>query len=133
MKPRLVATVVDGAGLRIGSLTLAGVSLPPGTPSGAAVSAFTRPEDVLVRVASETLVNSAPGRIESIEFLGAHCRLAIRVEGIEGSLVYADFSMRGLQSHGLAAGKAVRVAVPSERVRVFAARSAPAAAGGVVA
>jgi iron(III) transport system ATP-binding protein len=129
----LPATVVDGAGLRIGNLTLAGVSLPSATPSGTAVSAFTRPEDVIVRAASETLANSAAGRIESIEFLGAHCRLAIRVEGIEGCVVYADFSLRGLQSHGLVAGKAVRVALPSERVRVFAAQRAPAAIGGAVA
>ena len=97
------------------------------------MSAFTRPEDVIVRAASDTLANSAAGRIENIEFLGAHCRLAIRVEGIESCLVYADFSLRGLQSHGLEAGKEVRVALPSERVRVFAAQRAPAAIGGAVA
>ncbi|MGH8635306.1 MAG: putative 2-aminoethylphosphonate ABC transporter ATP-binding protein [Burkholderiales bacterium] len=129
----LPATLVDGAGLRIGTLVLSGVSLPSGMPSGTAVSAFTRPEDVVVRSEGETLLNSAPGRIENIEFLGAHCRLAIRVEGIEGCLVYADFSLRGLRSHGLDTGKAVRVALPSERVRVFAARGAPTAIGGTAA
>jgi hypothetical protein len=35
--------------------------------------------------------------------------------------VYADFSLRGLRSHSLDTGKAVRVALSSERVRVFAA------------
>ena len=116
----LPAVLLDGAALQIGGITLAGVQRAPDMPSGATVSAFTRPEDVVVRPINDTLANSLAGRIEHIEFLGAHCRMGIRVAGIEPHLVFADFSLRGLLSQGFAVGKEVRVALPGERVRVFA-------------
>jgi iron(III) transport system ATP-binding protein len=105
--------------LQVGDLTLHGVPRTHALATGAEVSAFTRPEDVVVRLASDELPNSTVGRIEHIEFLGAFCRLTICLDGAAAQRLYADFSLRGLRSLGLEAGAAVRVALPGERVRVF--------------
>jgi iron(III) transport system ATP-binding protein len=122
----LPGRVLAGAGLRIGEMVLAGVKGADGFAPDAAVSVFTRPEDVVVRPAGDDLPNSIPGVIEHIEFLGAYCRLAIRAEGIGTTLVYADFSQRGLQSLKLTVGTRVRVALLEERVRAFARPQPPA-------
>jgi iron(III) transport system ATP-binding protein len=122
----LPATLLEGSGLKVGELTLTGVQRSPALASGAEVAVFTRPEDVVVRPAGEALENATGGQIEQIEFLGAFCRLAIRLQGAQAQLVYADFSLRGMQAMGFKQGMAVRVALPGERVRVFARADAAA-------
>ncbi len=122
----LPATLLDGAGLKVGDLTLLDVQRSPALASGDEVAVFTRPEDVVVRPAGDALANATGGLIEQIEFLGAYCRLAIRLEGTQAHLVYADFSLRGMQAMGFKQGMAVRVALPGERVRVFARANAAA-------
>jgi len=92
---------------------------PVGFRPGAQVSVFLRPEDVVVRGAGENLPGSLPGRIENVEFLGAVCRLGIRVEGIESQLVFADFSARGMLAFQLERGCPVRVTIPGRSIRIF--------------
>ena len=94
-----------------------------GTPvnfrSGALVTVFLRPEDVVVSGAEHPAPDSFAGRIENIEFLGALCRLGIRVDGIATQLVIADFSPRDMEAFHIERGQPVRVSLPAASIRVF--------------
>jgi len=115
----LPAIVRENAELEIDGVRLGANGTPVGFRPGAQVSVFLRPEDVVVRGAGEDLPGSLPGRIENIEFLGAVCRLGIRVEGIESQLVFADFSARGMLAFQLERGCPVRVIIPGRSIRIF--------------
>jgi iron(III) transport system ATP-binding protein len=116
----LPAIVRENAELEIDGVRVGVNGTPAGFAPGARVSVFLRPEDVVVRGAGESVPDSWPGRIETIEFLGAACRLGIRVEGITSQLVYADFSARGMFAFQLERGCPVRVAMPARSIRIFA-------------
>ncbi len=115
----LPAIVRENAELEIDGVRLGANGTPVGFRPGAQVSVFLRPEDVVVRGAGENLPGSLPGRIENVEFLGAVCRLGIRVEGIESQLVFADFSARGMLAFQLERGCPVRVTIPGRSIRIF--------------
>lgn len=87
----------------------------------AALQVFFRPEDVLVRGVTEATTNSASATVGEVEFLGAYSRLTVRIEGIEQPLI-ADLSVNDLSEFRVKPGDTLRVAVPPERMRVFAAR-----------
>ena len=70
--------------------------------------------------AATILPDSFAGRIENIEFLGAMCRLGIRVDGIATQLVIADFSPRDMVAFRIERGGAVRVSLPASNIRIFA-------------
>ncbi len=89
----------------------------------AALRAFFRPEDVLVRGVNGATPNSAAATVEKVEFLGAYSRLTVRVNGIAQPL-YADLSVNDLAEFRVKPGDALRVAVPAERIRVFEAPAA---------
>ncbi len=120
----LPATVRAAGELEVGTVRLKVDGMAAIHPPGARVLAFLRPEDVVVRGAADTLAGSLPGRIENIEFLGAVCRLGIRVEGIESQLVYADFSPRGMLAFQLERGCPVRVLLPAHSIRIFSSQHA---------
>jgi iron(III) transport system ATP-binding protein len=115
----LPAIVRENAELEIDGVRLGANGTPVGFRPGAQVSVFLRPEDVVVRGAGENLPGSLPGRIENVEFLGAVCRLGIRVEGIESQLVYADFSPRDMLAFQIERGSPVRVTIPGRSIRIF--------------
>jgi iron(III) transport system ATP-binding protein len=64
--------------------------------------------------------NSAGARVEKVEFLGAFSRLTVRLDGIEQALL-ADLSVNDMAELRLRPGDALRVSLPPERLRVFAA------------
>ena len=81
---------------------------------------FFRPEDVLVRGVNGATPNSAAAVVEKVEFLGAYSRLTFRLDGIEQPL-YADLSVNDMTEFHPKPGDTLRVAVPADRLRVFAA------------
>jgi iron(III) transport system ATP-binding protein len=83
------------------------------------VTVFLRPEDVVVSGAENPAPDSFAGRIENIEFLGALCRLGIRVDGIATQLVIADFSPRDMETFRIERGRPVRVTLPASSIRIF--------------
>lgn len=115
----LAATVRDNE-LEIGDVRLHANDTPINFRNGAAVTVFLRPEDVVVSNADDAAPGSFAGRIENIEFLGAMCRLGIRVEGIASQLVIADFSPRDMLAFHIERGRPVRVSLPGESIRIFA-------------
>ena len=90
------------------------------TANGAALRIFFRPEDVLVRGVGGSTPNSAAAVVEKIEYLGAYSRITFRLNGIDQPLV-ADLSVNDMAEFHPKPGDTLRVAIPSDRLRVFAA------------
>jgi len=88
-----------------------------------ALQVFFRPEDVLVRGVDDATPNGVAGTVDKVEFLGAQSRLTLRVEGIPQAL-FADLSVNDLSALRLGPGDALRIAIPAERMRIFAASAA---------
>ncbi len=116
----LPAVVREGAELEIGALRLTANGASAKFASGTRVSVFLRPEDVVVSTATDDAPGSFAGRIENIEFLGAMCRLGIRVDGLASQLVTADFSPRNMAEFRIERGLPVRVTLPGSSIRIFA-------------
>jgi iron(III) transport system ATP-binding protein len=95
--------VTVGSGRHIPAVT----TLPEGTP----VRAFIRPEDVVLADTPESLGAELVG----IEFLGSVCRLDLDAEGLP---LQAEIAARAL--NGLAVGAMLRVALPPDKLMVFA-------------
>jgi iron(III) transport system ATP-binding protein len=100
--PQRFACAIDGAASREEALRL-----------------FFRPEDVVVRGVGADTPNSAAAVVERVEFLGAFSRVTFRMEGIDQALT-ADLSLNDMAEFRPAPGDRLRVAIPAERLRVFA-------------
>jgi iron(III) transport system ATP-binding protein len=87
--------------------------------NGASLRVFFRPEDVQVRGVNGATPNSAAAVVEKIEFLGAYSRITFRLNGIDQPLV-ADLSVNDMAEFHPKPGDTLRVALPSDRLRVFA-------------
>jgi iron(III) transport system ATP-binding protein len=88
--------------------------------AGEALRLFFRPEDVRVRDVNGATPNSAAAVVEKVEFLGAHSRLTFRLNGIDQPL-FADLSVNDMAEFHPQPGDTMRVALPPDRLRVFAA------------
>jgi iron(III) transport system ATP-binding protein len=90
-----------------------------GLADGSALRLFFRPEDVTVRGVDARTPNSAPATVEKIEFLGAYSRVTFRLPGITQPLT-ADLSVNDMAEFTPKPGDTLRVAVPPDRMRIFA-------------
>jgi iron(III) transport system ATP-binding protein len=88
--------------------------------NGVELRIFFRPEDVVVRGVNGASPNSAAAVVEKIEFLGAYSRITFRLNGIEQPLV-ADLSVNDMLEFHPRPGDTLRVSLPADRIRVFAA------------
>ncbi|MCW5771049.1 MAG: ATP-binding cassette domain-containing protein, partial [Rhodospirillaceae bacterium] len=119
-----VMNFLDGAvsapgHVRVGSAELicpAAEGLAPGT----AVRASFRPEDIRVRDLSPSIPNRLEAKIEAIDFFGSFCRAELSLAGAPGAELRADFSTNLMHDYGLVAGQSLAIALPSERLRVYA-------------
>jgi iron(III) transport system ATP-binding protein len=64
--------------------------------------------------------NSAAAVVEKVEFLGAYSRITFRLDGIDQPLT-ADLSLNDMAEFRPAPGATLRVALPPDRLRLFAA------------
>jgi iron(III) transport system ATP-binding protein len=87
--------------------------------NGSALRVFFRPEDVTVRGVNGATPNSASAVVEKVEFLGAYSRITFRLDGIAQALT-ADLSLNDMAEFHPKPGDTLRVALPPERLRVFA-------------
>jgi iron(III) transport system ATP-binding protein len=103
--------------VRIGSLTLA---CPPqdGLAAGTAVRLCIRPEDVRVRDLRTDVANRVSVEVTELDFVGAFCRATLKSVDVTLS---ADFSSNLIRDLGVEPGRRLEVALPADRVRVFAA------------
>lgn len=104
--------------VRLGTLDL---RVPPGgSPIGQTCTACARPEDFIIRNVGRDTPNAFSATIEATEFLGPVVRARLRAPALPGMPVLADFSLNAITDLGLELGRTVTVALPPERVRVFA-------------
>ena len=113
----LAGTLTAPDKVEIGARTFA---CPPqeGLPRGAHVRLCIRPEDVRVRDLPADIANRLTVEVGELDFVGAFCRATLKAGTITLS---ADFSSNLMRDLGVVQGGRFDVALPPDRLRVFAA------------
>jgi iron(III) transport system ATP-binding protein len=116
--------MTEGGRVRVGKLELA-IPRDAAARAGTRVRLCLRPEDVQLRGVTAMTPNKFDVVIDAIEFLGSFGRGTMRPtpEGVAGGMaeIIADLSSNVLRDLNLAPGSKVAVALPPDRLRVFAA------------
>jgi iron(III) transport system ATP-binding protein len=118
----LRAERVSSGRLRLGSIDLS-VDENAASMSGGMVSVCLRPEDVQVRGIQTSQPNSFQARIDTMEFLGSFCRAELTATQDAAIHFTADFSVNAMRDLSLVLGSEISVALPKDRLRVFAAEA----------
>ena len=99
-----------------------GVSLVCGSQEGlspgAKVRLCIRPEDVRVRDLPADVPNRLTVEVAELDFVGAFCRASLRAGEVA---MTADFSSNLMRDLGVERGRKLDIALPVDRLRVFAA------------
>ncbi|MEE8227258.1 MAG: TOBE domain-containing protein [Kiloniellales bacterium] len=108
-----------------GKVRLGGVELAVGDPTvdfaeGTAVTVCIRPEDVLARGITAGAPNAFEAIVSELEFLGSFFRANLTARGTNDTKFRADFSVNLVRDIGVAQGNSLTVALPEDRIRVFA-------------
>ena len=111
--------VGDGAHVVIGETPL-NVGASP-LARGAAALVSVRPEDVRIGMQRRFDDNALQATVMKMEFMGAFCRATLRCAALDAKDLRVDVSFDACEEHGLAVGEELWVALPPDRVRVFAA------------
>lgn len=89
---------------------------------GARLALYLRPED---RMIEQHLPEDHPGlcwgQVQQVEFLGGNCLARIAIEGLDNQPVDLQFSLNQMDEFGVAAGRQLRFALRTDRLRVFPA------------
>jgi iron(III) transport system ATP-binding protein len=105
-------------------VTVAGLSfacLPQeGLAPGKDVRVCIRPEDVKVRDLPADIINRVPIEVAGLDFVGAFCRASLKVRADPKVALTADFSSNLIRDLGVRTGSHLDVALPPDRLRVFA-------------
>ena len=113
---------LDGHVAGPGRVALGGLALACDTGTiaqGQAVQACLRPEDLRVRGVSAGMPNAIEVTIADLEFLGAFVRATLEPAG-GGPRMLGDFSSNLVRDQGLAPGQSLSVALPADRLVVYA-------------
>ncbi len=114
---------LDGAVTAPGRVAIGGLALACDTgalAAGAPARVCVRPEDVRMRDLAPDEANAFEATIDAMEFLGSFWRAELKPVGGDGAALTGDFSPNLMRDLALAAGKRVRLALPPERLLVFA-------------
>ncbi|HJT60341.1 MAG TPA: putative 2-aminoethylphosphonate ABC transporter ATP-binding protein [Burkholderiales bacterium] len=115
-KVNVLAGTAEEGGLRVGSLLLQSSEKPaPGN-----VRAYLRPEDIVAQPIAPGDSNVLDSRIEKVEFLGSYCLVRVAADGL-GQPLTVYLSLNFLSEQALEPGKALRLRILPERLRLFRA------------
>jgi iron(III) transport system ATP-binding protein len=92
-----------------------------GLTAGTSVRLCIRPEDVRVRDLPADVANKVAVEVAELDFVGAFCRATLRLGSGGDVALVADFSSNLIRDLGVAPGGRLDVALPPDRLRVFAA------------
>ena len=106
--------------VKVASLAFA-CPLQEGLAVGTKVRLSIRPEDVRVRDLPADVANRVAVEVTELDFVGAFCRATLGVGGAGDVTLVADFSSNLIRDLGVAIGSRLDVALPPDRVRVYAA------------
>jgi iron(III) transport system ATP-binding protein len=90
-----------------------------GLVPGSKVRLCIRPEDVRVRDLPADMPNRLTVEVGELDFVGAFCRATLRANGAVA--LTADFSSNLMRDLGVERGRKLDIALPIDRLRVFAA------------
>jgi len=115
--------VVAGPGrVRLAGAEVAARDGLGGLPAGSPVTVGIRPEDVAARGVTRGTANALEATVERLDFFGAFYRAGLRPRAAPSLEVLADFSVSLVRELGLVESQELLVALPEERIRVFADR-----------
>jgi iron(III) transport system ATP-binding protein len=116
----LSGTLAAADQVKVGGLSFA---CPPqdGLAVGTAVRLSIRPEDVRVRDLPADIVNRISVEVGELDFVGAFCRATLNAQNGGDVALTADFSSNLIRDLGVDIGSRLDVALPPDRVRVYAA------------
>ena len=118
---------LDGVVAATAVVDIKGVRLLVPDPSlvsvGARVRLGLRPEEVQVRAVGAATPNQVEVRVAAAAYLGSFCRLTLDAVAHPSLTITADLSSNDVRDLAVAVGKTLTVALPPERLRVFAAGS----------
>jgi iron(III) transport system ATP-binding protein len=89
--------------------------------AGTSVRLCIRPEDVRVRDLPADVANRVAVEVAELDFVGAFCRATLKVQDTQDVAMTADFSSNLIRDLGVELGRKLDVALPPDRLRVFAA------------
>ena len=92
-----------------------------GLALGSKVRLCIRPEDVRVRDMPADIAEPRADRGRRLDFVGAFCRAMLKARGAPDVTMTADFSSNLIRDLGVEPGSQLDVALPPDRLRVFAA------------
>ena len=92
-----------------------------GLATGKEVRLCIRPEDVAVRNLPPDVPNRVPIEVADLDFVGSFCRASLQVRTNPQIALTADFSSNLIRDLGVRMGTHLDVALPPDRLRVFAA------------
>lgn len=92
-----------------------------GLAIGQEIRLCVRPEDVRVRDLPSDAQNRLPVEVVEMDFVGAFCRASLRGRSAPDVTLIADFSSNLIRDLGVDIGTKLDVALPPDRLRVFAA------------
>ena len=103
--------------VRVGSVSIACLG-QEGLATGTGVRLCIRPEDVRVRDLPVGARNRLTVKVKELDFVGAFCRASLEAGDIA---LMADFSSNLIRDLGVTVGGTLDVALPPDRLRIFAA------------
>lgn len=106
--------------VRLGDVELECAAGIDGHTPGTSVTVAVRPEDVAVRDIDAAQTNGFDARIVDMEFLGSFYRANLSADDFGQARITADLSINDVRDLSLAKGTVLAVAVPPERIHVFA-------------
>ena len=86
------------------------------------VTVCLRPEDIRVRDIDLQVPNRLDAVISEIDFLGSFCRATLRLPSLPDAEFLGDFSINLMRDYQLRRGKTLTIALPPDRLRLFARR-----------
>jgi iron(III) transport system ATP-binding protein len=92
-----------------------------GLAPGNKVALCIRPEDVRVRDLPADVANRVGVEVADLDFVGAFCRATLKIRDAANVAMTADFSSNLIRDLGVEPGRKLDVALPPDRLRVFAA------------
>jgi iron(III) transport system ATP-binding protein len=116
----LAGTLETPERVKIGGLSFA-CPMQDGLAVGTSVRLSIRPEDVRVRDLPADVANRVPVEVAELDFVGAFCRANLKVRTEGDVALVADFSSNLIRDLGVDIGTRLDVALPPDRVRVYAA------------
>jgi len=116
----LAGTLLAPDKVKVAGLTFACLA-QDGLAAGGKVALCIRPEDVRVRDLPADVANRVAVEVAELDFVGAFCRATLKVHGTDDVTMTADFSSNLIRDLGVELGRKLDVALPPDRLRVFAA------------